>query len=177
MSRSWKEHLGGGGVQQMNARLTRLLKKRRTAFLLLALFPLGVHRYYLESPRTGLAYVVATLAALALALAGWPLAALSVAALLCAAAVIDAFRVDARVARINKQLRLRAYLGHGAKPPPRYRGRVFPDELQDYLEQKERQTPQADASPAGDETAERPASFAQQERMLSELARRKRQSR
>ena len=40
--------LAGGGLQSANLRLARLLKRRRIAYALLILFPLGAHRLYLE---------------------------------------------------------------------------------------------------------------------------------
>ena len=47
MGGAWQERdLGGGGLQSANPRLAALLKKRRTAWLLLCTFPLGLHRDY-----------------------------------------------------------------------------------------------------------------------------------
>jgi TM2 domain-containing membrane protein YozV len=67
MNESWKRlDLAGGGVQALNLLLARQLKKRRTAYSLLALLPLGLHRFYLASPVAGALYILASLAAAAL---------------------------------------------------------------------------------------------------------------
>jgi hypothetical protein len=64
MNQSWKHlDLAGGGVQALNLLLARQLKKRRTAYCLLALLPLGLHRFYLASPVMGTLYILASLAA------------------------------------------------------------------------------------------------------------------
>jgi hypothetical protein len=75
-------------------------------------------------------------------------AGLAGALVLALAAGWDAFWIDRRVTLLNKTLRREAYLGHGAAPPAGYRGR----------------DPDAGAS--------RAPSFAEQERLLRELARR-----
>jgi hypothetical protein len=149
LSAGWQARdLGGGGLQSANLALARRLKRRGQAYALLALAPLGLHRAYLDSPRGAWAWRGAAAAALGLAL--WqPVAGLVAAAALLAAALADAVWIDRRVTALNKAARRAVYLGHGADPPPGYAGR--------------------DAEAA----VGRAPSFAEQERMLRELARRR----
>jgi hypothetical protein len=139
--------LGGGGLQTANLELARRLKRRSRAYALLAVAPLGLHRAYLDSPRGAWAWRAAGLAVVLLA--AWaPAAGLAGAAVLIVGAVADAFWIDRRITAVNKDLRRAVYLGHGAAPPPGFAGR------------------DADGAP------NRVPSFAEQERLLRELARR-----
>jgi hypothetical protein len=150
MKGGWQgRDLGGGGLQAANAALARRLKRRGLAYGLLAAAPLGLHRAYLDSPRGAWAWRAGTLVVIA---AAWwnEWAGLVGASLLALAAAWDAVWIDRRITRLNKALRREAYLGHGAAPPAGYAGRD-PD--------------------AG---LPRAPSFAEQERLLRELARRKR---
>jgi hypothetical protein len=149
MSAGWRgRDLGGGGLQAANLALAQRLKRRSRAYALLAVAPLGLHRSYLDSPRGAWAWRAAGVAVILLAIldpaAGWAGAA---ALLLCALA--EAFWIDRRITALNKALRRAVYLGHGAAPPPGYAGR--------------------DPAAPGD----RAPSFAEQERLLRELARRR----
>ena len=178
MNNSWKRFdLRGGGLQSINLHLARHLKKRRTAYLLLALFPLGLHRLYLASPGGALVFPAATLIAALLALAGWWPAALAVGAGMAALALLDARQIDGRVAELNKRRRLQAYLGHGASPPAGYRGRSFPDELAEYLDETKGEGAGRtdEASPSAAASGKRNLSLSDQERLLREIARRKRE--
>jgi TM2 domain-containing membrane protein YozV len=109
MSDAWKRiDLGGGGLQEANLRLARQLRRRRTAYLLWLGFPLGLHRWYLKDRAGALAYCALSLGTLFVA----PLAA---AALLFA--LSDLWWIDQRVTRLNKALRMQAYLRPGAEGP------------------------------------------------------------
>lgn len=184
MAKAWEKiDLEGAGLQAMNQRLVQRLKRRPTAYALWLAFPLGAHRFYLESRPAGLAY----LALSALAMIGWlapfdtrwavvPLAAAAMFAL------YDLFWIERRVVALNKQLRMAAYLGGGAAPPPGYRGRYTEDEataageLADYVREKERERAGHQPVDAAGETGRRQKapSFAEQEAMLRELAKRRR---
>ncbi|MEW5890101.1 MAG: hypothetical protein AB1768_13895 [Pseudomonadota bacterium] len=160
MNESWKRlDLAGGGVQALNLLLARQLKKRRTAYSLLALLPLGLHRFYLASPVAGALYILASLAAAALTWWGLGPAAAVVALAVVVAGVRDIRWVDDRVAALNKRRRLQAYLGQGAAPPPGYAGRHSATEADEAGQTR-------DGAAAG-----RYPSFAEQERLLKELAR------
>lgn len=150
MSGGWQgRDLGGGGLQAANLALAHRQKRRARAYACLALAPLGVHRAYLDSPRGAWAWRIA--AAAAAAMAWWdPAAGWAAVGALLIALVADAIWIDRRVTALNKRLRREVYLGHGATPPQGYRGR----------------DPEAGTG--------RVASFAEQERLLRELARRKR---
>ena len=116
MSEAWKKlDLGGDGLQAVNRRLARELRRRPVAYALLALFPLGAHRWYLREPVGGFAYCALS----ALSIAWWPLALAAVAF-----AVFDAWWIDRRVAALNKALRRRAFLGDRPPAPPGFSGRV-----------------------------------------------------
>ncbi len=178
MGGTWKRlDLEGGGLQTLNLRLARALRRRRTAYLLWLLFPLGAHRAYLDDRRGSLGYGALTAAAAVLGLAwGWQ-AALVPAALLAAAAARDLWWIDRRLVELNKHIRMAAWLGHGAAPPPGWKGRPLDDDpealLADYVAEKERE--RAGHAPPSPGPAPSPGrrvpSLAEQERMLRALAR------
>jgi hypothetical protein len=150
VSDAWRGlDLGGGGLQAANIRLAQALKRRARAYGLLAAFPLGLHRAYLDDRRGAWAYRIASLAAAGAALVDWRVAALVALALLGAAA-FDLYWIDRRVTALNKAIRKRVYLSQTAGPPPGFKGRAI------------------------DETGAAPPrapSFAEQERLLRALAR------
>ena len=158
MSDTWKEHdLGGGGLQQPIQHLARSLRRRRTAYLLLLLFPIGAHRFYLKQPLGG-ALLLGLTGGTLLALnaghhdAAWPLFGIQFAV-----ALFDLFRMEARLTRLNKALRIQATLRATPGAPTGFRGHY---------------TDEPDAERAS-ETG-RALSFAEQERLLAELERKKR---
>ena len=120
MTDAWKRlDLDGGGLQAANLRLARALRKRRTAYLLWVGFPFGAHRWYLREPIGATAYCMRTLALFAAWLAGLPALGF---------ALFDLWWIDRRVTRLNKLLRMRAYLRPGAGgPPPGYTRRFGKD--------------------------------------------------
>lgn len=118
MSEAWKQlDLEGGGLQSANLRLAALLGKRRTAFALLALFPLGLHRNYLRDRRGAWLYRTATLLCTGAYLAGCPLISQAAIAVLVACTIYEALRIDDAVAQVNKQLRMRVYLNQAPGTP------------------------------------------------------------
>jgi hypothetical protein len=175
MSGRWRElDLEGGGLQSANARLVRLLRKRFVAYALVVLFPLGVHRFYLHDRRGGLAYAGATLAAAAAAGAGYWLIAAGIVCAQALVALADALRIEARLAAVNKRLRMQVYLSQGAGAPPGFRGHHTDEAFEDYLRVKEAEVPgHAPAGQTPPAPGARAPSFAEQERLLRELARRK----
>lgn len=175
MGTRWRElDLDGGGLQSASARLARILRRRPVAYALLALFPLGAHRFYLADVRGGVAYTVATLAAIGTALAGYPLAALAIAGCEALAAVADGMRTEGLLAALNKRLRMEVHFSQGAGAPPGFRGHYTDDTLDEYLRAKDAEVP-GHARPAAGPPASgrRTPSFAEQEQLLREIARRK----
>jgi len=155
VSEAWRGlDLRGGGLQAANIRLAQALKRRSRAYGLLAAFPLGLHRAYLDDPRGAWAYrVVAAIAVVAL-IVDWRLA-IPVVALLAAALVHDLFWIERRVVALNKAIRVKVYLSQGPGAPADFRGHYTDDDAP-------ARTPRA-------------PSFAEQERLLRELARQRRQ--
>lgn len=150
MSDAWRGlDLGGGGLQAANIRLAQALKRRPRAYGRLAVFPLGLHRAYLDDPRGAWAYRIASLAAALAALVDWR-AAGAITALVLGAAAYDLYWIDRRVTALNKAIRKQVYLSQTAGPPVGFKGRAL-----------------------GEDTAaaERAPSFAEQERILRALAR------
>lgn len=124
MASKWRElDLGGGGLQATNLRLARTLRRRSTAWALLALFPAGAHRWYLREPAAALAYPLLTLAAAAGWSGGlqwlWPAALLALGGLL----VHDIVSLENRIAALNRRLRMAAWLSPGPGAPADFRGR------------------------------------------------------
>lgn len=155
MSEAWRGlDLRGGGLQAANIRLAQALKRRSRAYGLLAAFPLGLHRAYLDDPRGAWAYRLAAAIALAALLVDWQLA-LPVLVLLAAALVYDLFWIERRIVALNKTLRVKVYLSQGPGAPKDFRGHYTDDDAP-------ARTPRA-------------PSFAEQERLLRELARQRRQ--
>jgi hypothetical protein len=150
VSEAWRGlDLGGGGLQAANIRLAQALKRRSHAYCLLAAFPLGLHRAYLDDPRGAWLYRAASMLAVVATAVDWRLAVL-VAALIGAALVRDCFWIERRVVALNKALRVKVYLSQTAGAPEGFKGQ-YTDE---------------DAPVC----APRVPSFAEQERLLRELA-------
>jgi len=147
LSAAWKRlDLGGAGLQRANLALAGRLKRRGRAWALLVGAPLGLHRAYLDDAKGAWLWRVAAVVALAAAL--WDLRiAAGVGAAWVAAVAYDAWWIDRRVTALNKRIRREVFLA-GEPPPPGYSGRVI--------------------APPGP----RVSSFAEQERLLREAARR-----
>ncbi len=166
MSEGWKRlDLEGGGLQAANLKLARVLKRRRLAYALLLAAPLGLHRTYLEEPRGAWAFRGLGLAAIVSFAAGIPFAGWAALSLLAGFAAHDIVWIEGRVARLNKALRMKVYLGQTTGAPAGFRGR-FPIE-------EEAGAPLGETdllfTPDG-----RARSFAEQEALLRALARRSR---
>ncbi|WP_234982826.1 NINE protein [Ectothiorhodosinus mongolicus] len=146
LKKSWKQmNLRGAGLQAVNASLTRQMRHRRTAYLLLLLAPLGLHRFYLKELWGGVAYLLlAVLLILGLVTANIPFALMAGVAIVVFL-VFDAFWIDRRVNDYNKSLRMRIFL-----QPGKNTGEEKPTE-----------------------TKKRMPSFADQEAMLREMTRKK----
>jgi len=110
VSDAWKRlNLSGGGLQEANLRLAASLRRRRTAYLLWLAFPLGAHRAYLHDRIGAWGFRLGSAAALGLL---WvdARAAGVVALVTLAVALFDLFRLDARLTRLNKTIRMQVYL-------------------------------------------------------------------
>ena len=165
MGDAWKNlDLGGGGLQTANLRLAALLRKRRVACALLALFPLGLHRTYLHDRRGAWIYRAATLLGVAAFFFGQPLVAGLTLAGGVAFAIYDAMHLDDAVARVNKRLRMQVYLSQSAGAPQGFKGH--------YTDEQER-TAREPGPTATVQPSPRAPSFAEQERRLRELAARR----
>ncbi len=173
MSDAWKHlDLEGEGLQSANLRLVQLMKRRPKSYGLLALFPLGLHRAYLEDVRGAWVYRVASIAALLAWWFGPGWAALVLVALIVGFAVYDIRWIDDRVAALNKVLRMQVYKSRpGAAAPKGFRGRYTDDDLDDYLKVKEQERG-GHVLPGKDpalNSRSRAPSFAEQEAMLKAL--------
>lgn len=156
MSDAWKRFdLEGGGLQAANRRLVTKLRSRRTAYLLWIGFALGLHRFYLRAPIGGIGWCLASVATLLL-LRSTTWSGFAAGLTLLVWALADLWWIDRRVTRLNKALRMETYLGAGPGAPRGYRGRFVDGE-----DARQTATPRA-------------AGFAEQERLLAEIERRKR---
>jgi hypothetical protein len=148
LSEAWKQlDLHGAGLQHANLELARRLKRRGHAWALLAAAPLGLHRAYLEDRRGAWLWRAASVALVLLSFWDLRIASMLAAAML-AAAGFDAWWIDRRVTALNKRIRREVFLA-GEAPPPGYTGRI------------------------AEEPSRRAPSFAEQEQLLRELARRR----
>jgi hypothetical protein len=110
VSEAWKRlDLAGGGLQEANRRLAASLRRPRTAYLLWLAFPLGAHRAYLHDRAGAWGFRLGSAAALALLLIDWRAAA-ALAILIVALALYDLLRMDTRLTRLNKAIRMQVYL-------------------------------------------------------------------
>lgn len=172
MGKAWtKLDLEGGGLQSANLRLAALLRKRGTAYALLALFPSGLHRDYLRDRRGAWLYRAGSLFCIAAFLFSQPAVSGVLFALLAAAALRDLFGTERLVAQFNKQLRMQIYINQTEGAPQGFKGRYSDDALDEYLQIKdqERAGGEPHAAPAHGRPSRVP-SFAEQEKLLRELA-------
>jgi hypothetical protein len=127
LSGGWRQlDLGGGGLQRANLELARRLKRRRTAYALLAVAPLGLHRRYLGDRRGAWLWPLGAAAGVGAAFLDIRIA-LGIAALFVAALAYEAWWIDRQVTAANKRIRREVYLAQAAAPPPGFSGR-FPNE-------------------------------------------------
>jgi hypothetical protein len=172
MGKAWtKLDLEGGGLQSANLRLAALLRKRVTAYALLALFPLGLHRDYLQDRRGAWLYRAGSLFCIAAWLLHQPAVSGLFFAIMAAAALHDLFRMEDRLARLNKQLRMQIYITQTEGAPPGFKGHYRDDALDEYLQIKDQEHAggEPQAAPAHGRPSRVP-SFAEQEKLLRELA-------
>lgn len=177
MRDAWKHlDLEGEGLQSLNLRYSRTMRRPGRAYALMLLFPLGLHRWYLKSPVAAVAYPLLT----ALTLWQWRVwdepMVLGMSAALLIFLLFDLFWIRRRCIALNKTLRLRQFMQPGAKPPAGYRGRYVDDTLDDYLKIKGReraghQAPDTDDTQTADAGSTQPPSFNEQEAMLQALIR------
>lgn len=189
MAKAWQQlNLEGGGLQAVNTLLAAQMRSRTRAYAFWLLFPLGLHRFYLEERRGGVMFPLLSLVttlAVWLAPASWWLAP---AAALLGYALHDLFWIDRKVTSYNKALRMQLFLRKGRTAPRDYRGRYTDDaeaeaateDLQTYQTLKERERAghlprDSGAGTALDPGRSRQPSFNEQEAMLRELAKRRKQ--
>lgn len=177
MSEAWKKmDLEGGGLQSLQLRLLRSQKKLPKAYASWLLFPLGLHRIYLKQPW----FWLYPLAAIGLLWSGLTLIGGVLLGLIAAAAIYDLLHIPDWVSQVNKELRKSLWLNKKAPPPPvDFKGRYsdYDSELQSYVKTKEQERaghPATRNQPQGGEkgygAGKRAPSFAEQERLLAELA-------
>ncbi len=172
MGKTWtKLDLEGGGLQSANLRLAIMLKKHGTAYALLALFPLGLHRDYLQDRRGAWLYRGASGLGIAAYLLGQPVLSLVLLAALAAGAIYDLLQIDGNITRINKVLRMQVYLGQSAGAPAGFKGNYTDSPREEDLKIKDQEhTARVDESVATGSRAPRVLSFNEQEKLLRELA-------
>ena len=129
MEPSWKQlDLAGGGLQSANLRLARVLKRRSVAYFLWLLFPLGLHRAYLDDRRGAVIYCLGSGIAVAGLVAGPEIAGWIVGALVVARALVDLAWIEKTIVSINKRLRVEIYMNQTPGAPAGYKGRFRSDD-------------------------------------------------
>lgn len=129
MAKAWQNlDLEGGGLQAVNATLTRRLRSRPRTYAAWLGFPIGLHRFYLGDRRGGLVFLLLSLLTLVL----FSLAAIGIigspwlllpAVPLAGLALWDLRNLENDRANYNKALRMKLFLRKGKRPPEGYRGR------------------------------------------------------
>lgn len=178
MAKAWKVlDLEGGGLQTANLILARRLKKASWAYFLWLFFPLGAHCLYLEAPRRAALYWILTLLPLAAAYVTSATVALALALPVLALALYDLRWIDRRRVALNKEIRMRVYLRQGSAPPAGFRGRYTDDaDLTGYLKEKEKERGgHQPVSTRATDTGKRVPSFAEQEAMLRQMQKEKKE--
>lgn len=155
MKKTWQEHdLQSDGLQSINLAYTAQRKDVKKAYLLACLFPFGAHQFYLKQNKKAGIFLLLTV--LLMALAG---VAPFISALIGFAEVIlltkDIINMETSVAEFNKQLKLALSLQQNQAVPDNFKGRYTDD---DSKEQN---------------TQQKILSFAEQEALLREMARKK----
>ncbi len=178
MAKAWEKlDLEGGGLQSANLALKRALKKPVVAYALwLGLMPLAAHSLYLRAPGRAAAIWALDAAVVVCFLFNQPQFALGLLAILALVLLWDLRWIDRRIVAVNKSIRMALYLRPGAGAPKNFRGRYRDDdnEIAQYTADKERE--RAGHQPTTSATAppkKRAPSFAEQEAMLRELAKKR----
>ena len=183
MPKAWEKlDLQGAGVQSLQIRLQKLQKKSLYGYLYWGLFPVGAHRFYLEQPWAWV-FPLISVAILVLAFLGLTWEAVGLVVVLCAVALWDLSRIGLWISAYNKELRKASWFAQQTPAAPaNYQGRAdsseksvqWQRELQDYTQAKEseRAGHPATNTPAkkGFAPGQRRLSFAEQERLLAEMA-------
>ncbi len=157
MNAKWQKlDLGGMGLQAANLRLSRTLRRRATAWRLLLLFPAGAHCWYLHERASAAVYPALTLAAIGGWIGSTPSVFLPALLALAALLIRDVTTLETRIAAYNKRQRMAVYLSQGAAAPAGFRGR-FEDPV---------------AGNDDDAAPQRMPTFAEQEALLREIAKR-----
>lgn len=178
MKQTWEKFdLDGGGLQSVNLRYRKLQKSATTARLWWLLFPLGAHRFYLKA-ISALLYPLLSTMTVILLIAGSPMW-LTTALIVVGLAIYDFTKLEHRTSQYNKALRIALFLSKENAPPADYQGRYVSDEgIDDYLaiKDQERAGVQPVAQNEKPTTGKRLPSFAEQEQLLKDIARVKRDS-
>ncbi|MCL4525006.1 MAG: TM2 domain-containing protein [Gammaproteobacteria bacterium] len=183
MPKAWEKlDLQGAGVQSLQIRLQKLQKKSLWGYLYWCCFPVGAHRFYLEQPWAW-AFPLVSVAIVTLAFLGLTWEAVGFAVALCVAALWDLSRIGPWISAYNKDLRKASWFARQTPAAPAdYQGRadtrehpmLWQRELQDYTQTKESERAGHPAANAPDRKGfapgQRRLSFAEQERLLAEMA-------
>ena len=186
MPEAWEKlDLHGAGLQSLQIRLRKLQKKPLWTYLSWLGFPLGLHRFYLHR-RLAWLFPAASAIVLALALLAPWYVALVPGLVLALAALLDLWRLSAWLGEYNKEMRKKAWFTQNAPAAPKdYRGRAdtvedtpdYQSELEGYrrVKESERAGHPAAAEPQRKSFApgQRRLSFAEQEKLLAELTKKK----
>ena len=177
MSNAWKNiNLQGEGLQSANLKLVEQMKQRKLAYQLLAVFPLGLHRDYLDEVPGAWVYRLTTITIIGLFISGFMWPAFALLGLMSAFALYDIRWIEDRVSAINKALRIQAYKNKpAAHMPKNFRGRYTDEGLDSYLQVKEQELG-GHVAPGKDpalNSRSRAPSFAEQEAMLNAMAKAK----
>lgn len=174
MSDFWKnQNLDGNGLQTINQQYLRLKQEPKTAYLLSALFPLGVHQFYLRNTKRGALFLSISITAI---IAYWlsPIVAAVIFLAEFPLLFLDLKNTEDDVVSLNKALKMRLSLQTGTTAPPKdFRGRYHDDTpIDDYVAIKNNEVT-AFETKKGATKKSKIYSFDEQEKLLKEMMKNK----
>ena len=158
MKKTWQEHdLEGSGLQSINLNYLKYKKDTQKAYLLTAIFPLGIHQFYLGQAKKGSLYIILTLLLLAFANVS-PFISAIIGFIEVMMMFKDIKGMEETVSTYNKELKMKLSLQQDQKTPEDFKGKYTDNDNNESS------------------TQQKILSFAEQEALLKELARQKKDS-
>ena len=173
MSEYWKhQNLEGNGLQTINQQYARLSRNTKIAYILCLFFPFGLHQFYLKSFVRASLFLSLSMVAVGMYTTSPLISSIFLLTEIILLAV-DVFQIDKRVIDFNKNLKMNLSLQINSAAPKDFQGRYHDDSpIDDYLSLKNNEVT-AFETKENKTTKNRVYSFAEQEKLLKEMAKKK----